>query len=196
MEADPLQQLRALHVPTEPGWWPPAPGWWLLLALVALLLLWVGWALLDLRRQLRPVAIARHEHATFKAQLAAGELTPAAYLNNTNALLKRLALFALNRPDLAASSGRDWLTALDQLVGSDAFSAGPGQALDADRFRRVPAPISPALAGLVEQALDQAQGLLRRSWGKRWLRAFKALRPRVPHRLRSWLANRRHRAVS
>ena len=31
-------QLRGLHLPTEPGWWPPAPGWWILAVLVFVLI--------------------------------------------------------------------------------------------------------------------------------------------------------------
>jgi hypothetical protein len=27
---NPLDQLKDLHHPAAPGWWPPAPGWWLL----------------------------------------------------------------------------------------------------------------------------------------------------------------------
>jgi len=31
-----IADLRGLHLPQDPAWWPPAPGWWIALALVCL----------------------------------------------------------------------------------------------------------------------------------------------------------------
>lgn len=44
-------------------------------------------------------------------------------------LLKRLAIQRLGRHDVAALSGEPWLKQLDDLVGSDLFTEGPGQGL-------------------------------------------------------------------
>ena len=38
---NPQLQLRDIHLPAEPSWWPPAPGWWLL---AILLMARVWWA--------------------------------------------------------------------------------------------------------------------------------------------------------
>ena len=42
MEADPLAQLRDIHLPADISWWALAPGWW---ALIIMLGLMVGWAI-------------------------------------------------------------------------------------------------------------------------------------------------------
>lgn len=44
-------------------------------------------------------------------------------------LLKRLALQRQGRPDIARLSGEPWLQQLDDLVGNDLFTNGPGRGL-------------------------------------------------------------------
>jgi hypothetical protein len=45
--------LRDIHLPPDPTWWPPAPGWWLLAALASLALLVGVWQWRRHRRALR-----------------------------------------------------------------------------------------------------------------------------------------------
>lgn len=52
---DPLAELRDIHLPPEPGFWPPAPGWWLLLLLVLLLIAMLVRAVRRWRRRPMPV---------------------------------------------------------------------------------------------------------------------------------------------
>jgi hypothetical protein len=53
-------QLRDIHLPAEPAWWPPAPGWWAL-AVIALLIMGVAIAFArQYRGVLRRVA-RRHD---------------------------------------------------------------------------------------------------------------------------------------
>lgn len=40
-------QLRDIHLPAEPAWWPPAPGWW---ALAFIVLLLAGVAIVFVRK--------------------------------------------------------------------------------------------------------------------------------------------------
>ena len=45
--------LRDIHLPPDPTWWPPAPGWWIVAALVVLTLLVGAWQWRRYRRALR-----------------------------------------------------------------------------------------------------------------------------------------------
>jgi hypothetical protein len=130
MTPDPysLDNLRDIVAPASIPWWPPAPGVWLLLALVAvwlvagLILWWVRWRRQAYRRaglrELRDI-VARlgnaPEHAAALVDLAA--------------LLKRVAMVAYTREQVAALSGDAWLTFLDRTGGTAQFTRGPGAVL-------------------------------------------------------------------
>ncbi|HEX6832517.1 MAG TPA: DUF4381 family protein, partial [Rudaea sp.] len=45
MNPAPGPELRDIHVPAPPSWWPPAPGWWLLAAIIIALLAFVAFHL-------------------------------------------------------------------------------------------------------------------------------------------------------
>lgn len=40
INANPLDQLRDIHLPEPVSWWPPAPGWWLLIIITLALTAW------------------------------------------------------------------------------------------------------------------------------------------------------------
>ncbi|WP_313741625.1 DUF4381 domain-containing protein [Pseudomonas sp.] len=117
-----LDDLQPLLAPPAIGWWPPAPGWWLLL--VGLLLL--GWGVWRLRRwrpwRRAPQAVA--ESAIDPVRSAAlAELArlprpydgaPAgAWLQQINALLKRLCRNHYPGANSHTLNGRQWLAFLD-----------------------------------------------------------------------------------
>ncbi len=138
MESDPLQQLRDVHLPGDPSWWPPAVGWWL----AALILIGaVVWLSLHAWRAWRARAPLRRAEALRQSLLAdaRSQTLPAeAYAHAINELIKRVLVVAYGRRDLARLSGDAWLAALDGLVEAPLFSRGGARALGSTRFQARP----------------------------------------------------------
>lgn len=118
---NPLDQLQPTIAPPPVAWWPPAPGWWLLAVLVPLLC-WALWYLrryLPRRRQqqlvdqpLDPMRQAALDELGSLAKPYNG--APAGpWLQQLNALLKRLARAHYPQDHSHTLSGRAWLAFLD-----------------------------------------------------------------------------------
>ncbi|WP_028239314.1 DUF4381 domain-containing protein [Stutzerimonas azotifigens] len=118
---NPLDQLAPAIAPPAVSWWPPAPGWWVLAAL-ALLLPLLAW-LLYRRRGTRATAAAPAESLDPQRIAALNELAalPKPYggqpanhwLQQLNALLKRLCRTHYPADNPHTLSGRAWLAFLD-----------------------------------------------------------------------------------
>ncbi|MBB2496376.1 DUF4381 domain-containing protein [Aquipseudomonas ullengensis] len=118
---NPLDQLQPTIAPPPVSWWPLAPGWWLLLILIPLL----GWGLWYLRRYLPQ----RKQHQQAEQVLDPLRLAALAelarmvrpydgqhagpWLQQLNALLKRLARAHYPQEHSHVLSGRAWLAFLD-----------------------------------------------------------------------------------
>ena len=144
-------QLRDIHLPAPPDFWPPAPGWWLLAGLTLILTAAAGFALwrrLRLYRQRQRILamLDRLEAGS------AGEATPE-LLAQLSDLIRRLALARFPRHQIASLTGDDWLRFLDDSGGEGRFSSGPGQVLAQGPYmRRLPDAVdSQALTRLVRQ---------------------------------------------
>ncbi|MCZ6711931.1 MAG: DUF4381 domain-containing protein [Gammaproteobacteria bacterium] len=139
MQPDLLQQLRDIHIPADPVWWPPAPGWWLLaVATLFGCVLAVRFAFRHYRRR-RPIRRTRRLYQALHGRLSAGEITAESYVHQSNELLKRLLIHGLGIRAARPASNMDWLQILDKYHGGSAFSDGPGQVLGNERFRKSPA---------------------------------------------------------
>lgn len=102
--ADPLANLRDIHLPADVSWWPPAPGWWLLAGLLTGACLWLLWFAWRRHRQRAYRRAALH----LLQQLRRRQNPPAERLAEANALLKRTALAAWPAARVAALHGGDW----------------------------------------------------------------------------------------
>ena len=123
----PTLQLKDIHIPGLPEFWPPAPGWWLVAIVTLALLIWAGFALrryLQLRRQREQVlALLTQLEQAFEPEQAAH------HLGQISILLRRVALTRFPRQQVAALTGANWLKFLDETGGNGQFSNGPGEIL-------------------------------------------------------------------
>jgi len=125
-QADPLDQLRDIHLPAPIESWPPAIGWWLMgaLALIGILygfyLIYRFWQRNGYRRE----ALIKLEQ--IKNQFAEDKT---GYLYECNLLLKRVALTHYERSDVAHLTGEAWVSFLDRTADTKEFSMGEGQVL-------------------------------------------------------------------
>ena len=138
MESDPLQQLRDVHLPPDPGWWPPAPGWWLLAALALAVTVWLLARARAAYRRRAPLREAKQLLQGLLDDHARGSITDGDFLHQSNEILKRVLVRGYGHRQYAPLSGQSWLRALDDLSGTDQFTAGCGQVLGEARFSAQP----------------------------------------------------------
>lgn len=126
MTSDPadLSNLRDIVMPPPVPWWPPAPGWWIVAAALAAAL-----AILAVHM------IRRYRHNAYRraalAELAALDpVNEPARVLALSAILKRAALVAYPRAEVASLTGAAWMAFLDRTAGTDAFTKGPAAALE------------------------------------------------------------------
>ena len=100
--------LQDIHLPIEPGWWPPAPGWWLLAGVIFAVLVWVGYRW---RRWQRRRARAAQWLTEFDRTTQTG--LPIARVRAATALLRRAA--HEYAPANASLPGERWLDYLKSL---------------------------------------------------------------------------------
>jgi hypothetical protein len=151
MSNDPadLSNLRDIVLPPPVSYWPPAPGWWILAAMVAALLV------LLVARQ-----IIHHRHDAYR-RTALREIaalpTPldAEGAQKLSAILKRAALVAFPRAEVAGLTGTAWLRFLDTSGRMQAFENGPA------------APLPQIALGASAHADDRAIRNAARDWIRR-----------------------------
>lgn len=114
--AELLAQLADIHLPAPVSLWPPAPGWWILgVLLLALLVLATMRLLARLRQQrIRRFALAELDriYGEYRAAESAGQAPEAArllFVNELNAVLRRVALWHYPDAGIASLGGRAWV---------------------------------------------------------------------------------------
>ncbi|MGB0132344.1 DUF4381 domain-containing protein [Dokdonella sp.] len=143
-------ELRDIHLPADPSWWPPAPGWWLL-ALLFLILL--AMAALWLRRRMAHRRWQRRVYLELdRIAIEHASVPDASRLSvEISQLLRRVS--RLLDPAAPTLRGEAWLGFLDSTLGGEEFSKGAGRVILEGPFQRVTTLDADALLDLTRRWL-------------------------------------------
>lgn len=116
-----LQNLNDIVMPANIGWWPLATGWYFLLGLLLLVFAWSVYRLLQhwLKNRYRREAL--HELQLLENSIQNSTQRDAG-LRQIPVLLKRTALSAYPREQVASLTGKDWISFLNSCIKNTAFS--------------------------------------------------------------------------
>ncbi len=129
----PGPELRDIHLPADPSWWPPAPGWWILAAIVSGVAIWAAVALRKRVSKRRWQKQVLDELERIAADPASRNHAPH-LIGELSQLLRRASrLVDVKAPGFR---GNAWLNFLDSILGGDEFSQGPGRVLLDGAYRR------------------------------------------------------------
>ncbi len=142
--ADPadLSNLRDLALPPEVSLWPPAPGWWIVAA--------AGIAAMAI---LSAAALARYRANAYRREaLRQLDIVEPAGIST---VLKRAALAAWSREQVAALTGTAWLAFLGRTGRTTAFTDGAGRHIETLAF-----------GGAIDRSAADAARAAARDWVK------------------------------
>lgn len=129
-----LEKLADIAVPPPVSWVPHTWGWAVLAIVVALLAMWAGVRWYRRREANRYRREGLAELSRIEAGLGGDAIARAQAVAALAALLKRVALAAWPRRDVARLSGAAWVTFLRERSGAQ-FSVAAGQLLDDAQYR-------------------------------------------------------------
>lgn len=125
--ANPLEQLKDIHLPDAIGFWPPALGWWLLTAsLIAILIAAIVLYKHRRKNAYRRAAVQQVNKlfSDYQQQQQSHQLT-----GELNRLLKAVALQSYATEQVSRLTQKKWLDFLDNSANMQAFGQGAGQIL-------------------------------------------------------------------
>lgn len=126
--------LKELPLPDPIGWWPQTAGWYLIAGLAFCAAIWIGWV--NWRKYQRN---AYRRAGLAQLNLAADDPR---VLRALPFLLRKSALDAAPRADVAGLRGSDWIDWLNQSAGRDLFLPNDAAQLEQLAYGRSPEALS------------------------------------------------------
>jgi hypothetical protein len=129
-----LQNLNDIVLPATVGWWPLATGWYFLFGLLLIALAWFGYRSLHrwMNNRYRRAALQELQLLANRIH-AIDERNPEkrdAKLRQIPILLKRTALSAYPRRQVASLSGKDWFHFLNSTEKTSPFTGSTASTLN------------------------------------------------------------------
>lgn len=124
-----LQNLNAIVLPAPVDWWPLAYGWYVVFGIVLIAIGWFGyrWVQHWISNRYRRAAL---QELQLLAEDIQSEVKRDACLRQIPILLKRTALSAYPREQVASLSGQDWFDFLNSNARKPSFTASTLNTLD------------------------------------------------------------------
>jgi len=124
-----LQNLNDIVLPAAVDWWPLAIGWYVLIGLVLISIAWFGYQAIQHRFKNRYRREALRQLQLLEKDLQTDAKRNAS-LRQLPILLKRTALCAYPRTDVASLAGNDWHEFLNSKLKTPVFTASTARHLD------------------------------------------------------------------
>lgn len=127
-----LDLMHELASPEPVPWWPQTPGWWIVAGWLLAVLALAAWQLIKRRRRNRYRRIALAEINSLAARR---DMQPDESAQHIAAVLKRTALVAYPRTEVASLHGAEWARFLVESAGNDAQIAAAANLLASAAYR-------------------------------------------------------------
>jgi ATP/maltotriose-dependent transcriptional regulator MalT len=116
-----LQNLNDIVLPAPVGWWPLANGWYFLIGILLIAIAWLGFKSIQrwIKNGYRRAALQELNSLTEGINNADKRNSS---LRQLPVLLKRTALSAYTRHQVASLSGADWVSFLNSQLNKPAFT--------------------------------------------------------------------------
>lgn len=141
MQTELLNNLRDIHLPEEPGWWPLAPGWWILIAVAVIaicLVLFMRYKKSHAARVDNTNAVVHLPITFYQDRFTAIEnqhqqdKDDLQLIQATSILLRK---FCIERsPDSAQLTGQAWLEHLNHTFNTNDFTVQYNEALTKNNY--------------------------------------------------------------